>query len=380
MITAAKQTAGTVPVEQVHVAAFTIPTDQPESDGTMKWTSTTCILVRLYAQGEWGLGYTYGSLATAHLIESALAEVVVGSDAMMPGEAWRAMSAALRNAGRPGVGMMAISAIDIALWDLKARLLQIPVVRLLDAFHSAVPVYGSGGFCSYSLARLRDQTSRWVADGIPRVKIKVGRQPEHDPARLDAVREAIGEEPELFADANGAYSPKEGLEWAYRLALQWRVSWFEEPVSSDDLDGLALVRRRGPGGLDVAAGEYGFVGRDFRNWLEHRCVDCMQADVTRCGGITGLVEVAGLCDMWGVELSGHCAPAVTAHAMCGVRRLRHVEFFHTHHRVEELLFSGVLEPENGELRPDLTRSGLGLTLRDEASRYLVYQSSTEGNK
>jgi L-alanine-DL-glutamate epimerase-like enolase superfamily enzyme len=380
MSVAAKQLSRAAPVERVDVAAFTVPTDEPESDGTMEWNSTTLVLVRIHAGGAEGIGYTYGSVATAHLIEGLLSDVVIGADAMMPGQVWRAMSASLRNAGRPGVGMMAISAIDIALWDLRARLLAVPVVRLLVGFHEAVPVYGSGGFCSYSLERLREQTGGWVADGIPRVKIKIGRDPDDDPARLDAVREAIGEEVELFADANGAYGPKQGLDWAFRLALQWRVCWFEEPVSSDDLDGLALVRSRGPGGLDVAAGEYGFVGRDFRDWLEHCCVDCMQVDVTRCGGITGLLEVAGLCDTWGIELSGHCAPALSAHAMCGVRRLRHTEFFHTHHRVERMLFEGVLEPVDGTLRPDLSQRGFGLTLRDQAARYLVYQSPKEGRR
>ncbi len=365
-----------VPVEHMEVRAFKVPTDQLESDGTMQWDSTTMVLVRVRAGDVSGLGYTYGNVAVAHLIETHLADMVCGSDVMMPGKAWRRMSAALRNAGRPGIGMMAVSAIDTALWDLKARLLGLPLSRLLDAFHERIPVYGSGGFCGYSLERMQEQLGGWVEQGIPRVKMKISRTPSEDPRRLDAAREAIGEETELFVDSNGALGQKAALEWAHRLAHQWRVTWFEEPVSSDDLDGLQLLRRRGPGGLDIAAGEYGFVGRDFRDWLEHRCVDCMQADVTRCGGITGLLEVAGLCDMWGIDLSGHCAPALTVHALCGVRRLRHLEFFHTHHRVEKMLFDGVLEPVDGELRPDPSQPGLGLNVRDrEADRYAVYSYS-----
>src|SRR5581483_9904645 len=129
-------------------------------------------------------------------IESALADVVQGCDALEVGAAWEAMSRALRNIGRPGIGMMAASAVDIALWDLKARLLDQPLVAVLDARHDAVPIYGSGGFTSYSLDRIRDQLGGWVADGIPRVKMKVSREPERDPARLDAAREAIGPDAE----------------------------------------------------------------------------------------------------------------------------------------------------------------------------------------
>jgi L-alanine-DL-glutamate epimerase-like enolase superfamily enzyme len=281
------------------------------------------------------------------------------------------MAAQIRNAGRPGIGFMALSAVDIALWDLKARLLGLPLVTLLDEVHDAVPIYGSGGFCSYSLERLEEQLGGWVAGGIPRVKMKVSRDTASDPRRLDAVREAIGNDTELYVDANGAFtSRKDALAWAERFAFEWGVSWFEEPVSSADLEGLRLLRDRGPAGLDIAAGEYAYVPRDFANLLEAGAVDCLQADVTRCGGITGLQRVGGLCDAHSIDLSGHCAPAVSAHAFCGVLRLRHLEYFHDHVRIERLLFDGVPVPEDGKLRPDRSRPGLGLELkRDDAKRY-----------
>jgi L-alanine-DL-glutamate epimerase-like enolase superfamily enzyme len=357
-------------VEAVSVEAFQIPTDQPESDGTFAWDSTTVVVVEIAAGGERGLGYTYGPKAVGALVEELLADVVIGRDALDVHAAWAEMGGALRNAGRPGIGAMAVAAVDIALWDAKARLLGLPLVRLLDAARSEVPVYGSGGFTSYSNERLADQLGSWVADGIPRVKMKLGRDPSSDPARLDAARSAIGDEAELFVDANGAFTGKQALGWANRYRREWGVSWFEEPVSSADFAGLRLLRDEGPRGLDIAAGEYGYVLADFRNLLEAGAVDCLQADVTRCGGITGLLQVAGLAAGHGIDLSGHCAPAVSVPALCAVERLRHLEWFHDHVRVEAMLFDGVPELTDGNARPDLDRPGHGLELkRADAARY-----------
>jgi L-alanine-DL-glutamate epimerase-like enolase superfamily enzyme len=273
------------------------------------------------------------------------------------------MTARLRNAGRPGIGFCAVSGVDVALWDLKARLLDVPVVTLLGGARGAVPVYGSGGFTSMSIERLQEQLGGWAEAGLGSVKMKVGRRPDEDPARLDAARAAIGDATQLFVDANGAFTRKQALGWAERYAREWGVTWFEEPVSSADLEGLRLLRDRGPAGLEIAAGEYAYVPADFRNLVVAGAVDCLQADVTRCGGMTGLLAVAGLCDTFGIDLSGHCAPAVSAHAFTAVGRARHLEYFHDHVRLERMLFDGVPKLDRGELRPDRSRPGLGLEFR-----------------
>ncbi len=353
-------------VRHLEVAAFEIPTDGPdggETDGTLSWDSTTIVVVHAYADGETGLGYTYAHSAAAQVVEETLSPLVEGTDATAPSAVWQRLAAELRNIGRPGVGFMALSAVDVALWDLKARLLGLPLVDVLPAAHEQVPIYGSGGFCNYPLNRLREQLGGWVADGIPRVKLKISRHPEDDPARLDAARAEIGDDVELYADANGALNRKQALVWAERLAGRWGASWFEEPVSSDDLEGLRLLRDRSPGGIDIAAGEYASVAADFRNLLDAGAVDCLQADVTRCGGITGLLGAAALAAADGIDLSAHCAPQLSAHAFCAVPRLRHLEYFHDHVRIERMLFDGVLEPDDGALRPDRSRPGHGLELR-----------------
>jgi L-alanine-DL-glutamate epimerase-like enolase superfamily enzyme len=355
-------------IERLSVAAYTVPTDEPESDGTLEWDSTTIVVVEAEAGGRTGLGYTYCDESAATVVDGQLKDVVEGAEPMDVRALWLEMGNQVRNAGRPGIAFCAISAVDQALWDLKARLLDVPLVVLLGAAHDGVPIYGSGGFCSYSLERLREQLGGWAADGIPRVKMKIGREPEHDPARLDAAREAIGDDVELFVDANGAFARKQALAWAERFALEWGVSWFEEPVSSADFEGLRLLRDHGPAGLEIAAGEYAYVPADFRNLVPN--VDCLQADVTRCGGITGLLSASGLANAHAIDVSAHCAPAISAHAFCAVERRRHLEYFHDHVRVEGMLFDGVPEPDGGVLRPDRSRPGNGLELkRADAERF-----------
>ncbi|HEX3595060.1 MAG TPA: enolase C-terminal domain-like protein [Polyangiaceae bacterium] len=361
--------AGSI-VESVRLSAFSVPTDRPESDGTFAWSRTVLVVVEAGSAGCTGTGYTYADRATAALAKETLAKVVAGSDAMSVEKNYDAMVAAVRNLGRDGIGSMAISAIDSALWDLKARLLGVSLVALLGPARKSIAVYGSGGFTSYDRDELTSQLAGWVARGIRRVKMKVGRDPAHDVVRVETARRAIGDA-ELFVDANGAYSRKQALGLAGAFG-ELGVVWFEEPVSSDDLDGLRLLRDRAPAPVEIAAGEYGYHPAYFERMLAAGAVDVLQADATRCGGITGFLRVAALADARGLPLSAHCAPALHAHLGCACSRMRHLEFFHDHERIERLLFDGVLTPDNGELTPDHSRAGLGLRLRrEEAQRYAV---------
>ena len=361
-----------VAIERLDVSVYRVPTDFPESDGTACWNATTVVVVEAHAGDRIGLGYTYGDAATGSLIRDTLAPIVEGRDALAVTASWQALAQACRNLGRPGLASMAISAVDTALWDLKARLLELPLATLLDATRHAVPVYGSGGFTSYPDARLAEQLGSWAAQGIPRVKMKVGREPGRDLDRVAVARSAIGDDTELYVDANGALQRKQALWFADEYARRFDVGWFEEPVSSDDLAGLRLIRDRAPAGLEIAAGEYGYTLSYFERMLEAGAVDCLQADVTRCEGITGFLRVAALCEARSLELSAHCGPAIHVHPCCAVGPLRHLEYFHDHVRVEQLLLEGTLEPDGGELRPDLTRPGNGLTLkRADAARYAI---------
>ena len=354
----------TAPISRLDVSAYRIPTDAPEADGTIDWKATTLVLVEIAAGGLTGLGYSYADAAAGQVIAGTLAGHVEGRDAFdIPG-IHAAMLRQVRNLGRPGVGASAVAAVDNALWDLKARLLNLSLLDLLGAARESVPVYGSGGFTSYSDQQLRDQLGGWAAQGFNMVKMKLGRARTvaAELARVRAAREAIGPDVALFVDANGAYDRKTALGMAARFA-EFDVKWFEEPVSSDDLEGLRLLRDRGPAGMAVAAGEYGDGTWYFRQMLAAGAVDVLQADATRCLGISGFLAAGALAQAFHVPLSFHCAPALHAAAACALPGVVHGEYFHDHARVERMFFDGAPAPVGGALAPDRRRPGSGLELR-----------------
>ncbi len=348
-----------------------IPTDKPEADGTFAWDATTLVLVEVEGGGHSGLGYTYSDASVVALITGFLAKAIHGVEALDPPGAWAAMQRAVRNLGREGLAATAISAIDAALWDLKAKLLDLPLALLLGRARDEVPIYGSGGFTTYSDDELRAQLAGWVErDGCTAVKMKIGTDLGRDPHRVEVAKEAIGDA-DLFIDANGAFAPKQALQLAHCFAGQ-DVRWFEEPVTSDDLFGLALLRREGPPGWTSRPANTPFTPDYVERMLAAGAVDCQQADVTRIGGFTGFLRAAALCDAHHTDLSGHCAPAIHLHVACAAPRLRHLEWFHDHVRIEQMLFDGAPVAKNGVIRPDLTRTGHGLEFRAaDAERYAV---------
>jgi len=354
-------------VESVEASAYTIPTDLPEADGTFAWNHTTIVVVQVRGGGQVGTGWTYGSPACAAVVRQDLGPVVIRRDALAVPAAWSAMVRQLRNIGRPGVAGMALSAVDVALWDLAARILGLPLHRLLGTQQDAVPIYGSGGFTTYTDRQLAEQLTGWVDRGIPRVKIKIaessGTRVTRDLSRVARARSVVGAAVELFVDANGGYTPGQAVRIAERLS-EHDVVWFEEPVSSDDLGGLRHVRSRCR--ADVTAGEYGFDLAYFQRMCAARAVDCLQVDVTRCGGITELLRVASVAEAHGLQISGHCAPHAHLAALMAIPNLRHLEWFHDHVRIERQLFAGCPQPLDGVLRPEPDRPGHGLTLRASA--------------
>jgi L-alanine-DL-glutamate epimerase-like enolase superfamily enzyme len=354
----------TVFVDCVQAAAYTVSTDAPEADGTLSWDSTTIVIVEVRAAGVTGIGWTYGSAACVRIVEDALRSVVVGRPAMDIGAAWAAMAVQLRNVGRPGAGGMALSAVDCALWDLKARLLGLPLHALLGAVHSDVQVYGSGGFTNQDSAQLTDQLQGWLDRGMNRVKIKIaeswGGAEARDLERVTLVRSVVGPDVEVFVDANGGYTVAQAVRVARKLE-KLDVRWFEEPVSSEDVAGLRFVRDHTD--IEIAAGEYGHSLADLARLCEASAVGCLQIDVTRCGGITEFVRAAAMAAAHGLQVSGHCAPHLHAAVLAATPNARHLEWFHDHVRIEDRLFEGTLQPRDGALVLPADRPGHGLTRR-----------------
>ncbi|ACA16551.1 Mandelate racemase/muconate lactonizing protein [Methylobacterium sp. 4-46] len=359
------------PIDAVTARAYAVPTDAAEADGTFAWHRTTLVVVEVAAGDRRGLGYTYSDAGNAGLVKGTLSPLLKGGDPFDVPALTARLRRRVRNLGRAGLAATAISALDAALWDLKARLLDLPLVRLLGAARPAVAIYGSGGFTSYGEARLTAQLAGFVErDGCRAVKMKIGSDPDRDPDRMRAARAAIGGAA-LFIDANGAFSPRAALAMA-ETAAGLGVRWFEEPVSSDDRAGLRFVRERVPAGIDVAAGEYAYSLDDVRHMLEAGAVDVQQADATRCGGVSGFLAAGALCEAHHTDLSGHCAPALHLHPACAAARVRHLEWFHDHVRIESMLFDGAPVPREGRIAPDLGRPGHGLTFKhQDAERYAV---------
>jgi L-alanine-DL-glutamate epimerase-like enolase superfamily enzyme len=358
-------------ITKVVVSAYSIPTDAPEGDGTLKWNSTTLVLCEIHAADQIGIGYTYGNKATAVLADELGQRCLHEKSALdIPG-LHQSMLQQVRNDGSRGIASMAISALDIALWDLKAKLLNCSVVDLFGCVKMSVDVYGSGGFTTYSNEQLTKQLSGWAAEGIKSVKMKIGAQPNADLDRVRVAREAIGPQTSLFVDANGAYSAKQAEQFAQQFS-DLNVSWFEEPVSSDHLADLRRIRDSAPAGMDIAAGEYGYDCFYFRRMLEAQAVDVLQLDATRCKGFTGFLQGAAVATSFGCPTSAHCAPSIHMHVGCTVSNFRNVEYFHDHARIERMLFDGFVSPVDGRLTPDRSRPGLGLTFkRQDAERFAV---------
>ena len=331
-------------------------------------------MVEVHAEGVSGLGWTYADASAAGVVEGVLAPVVVGRSAADVPACWHAMQREVRNVGRPGLVSCAMSALDIALWDLAARLLGLPLARLLGRVHDSVPLYASGGFTTLDDPRLTEQLEDWVhVRGVPRVKIKIGESwgtaTGRDLARVRLARKVVGGGTELFVDANGAYSVGQACQVAAALDEE-DVRWFEEPVSSDDLAGLHRVRS--VSAADVAAGEYGYDLVYFARMVGAEAVDCVQVDLTRCGGFTEWPRITAVAAAANLEVSAHCAPNVSAHAALATANFRHLEWFTDHHRIESIFFDGVLDPNGGMVRSFPSVTGHGMRLRpDAASQYRI---------
>ncbi|WP_296606635.1 enolase C-terminal domain-like protein [Nocardioides sp.] len=355
-------------VERLEAHAYRIPTDVPEADGTLSWSSSTLVVVEAHARGHVGTGWTWAPAAAVQVVEELLRPVVLDASALAPAGLQEAMVVAVRNAGRPGLVGMAISAVDIALWDLGARLLEVSLAQWWDLEPRAVPVYGSGGFTTYDDERLLCQVEGWKLAGVGAVKIKIGEssgaEEQRDLHRTALVLDAVGPGTEVFVDANGGYGRAQAARVGHALE-DLGATWFEEPVSSDDLEGLDRLHQELT--LDVTAGEYGYDLPYFERLAP--VVDCIQLDVTRCGGYTEWLRICRHLASRGRDVSAHCAPYLTAPVATVTPNLRHLEWFHDHVRIARELVDGYTEPVGGALQPT-DRPGHGLSFRaDRAERY-----------
>lgn len=361
-------------IKSGQISALKIPTDQPESDGTAQWDSTIVVIVELTAAGATGLGYSYANVAAARVAQELIEKQILGKDAFDIPSMHSAMDRQVRNWGRPGLVSSAIAAVDNCLWDLKARLLNQPLVKLLGQVREGIQGYGSGGFTSYSEKELIRQLTGWASDGFQCVKMKIGRHPDQDVERVTAVQKALKGRAQLYVDANGAYDRQQALHKSQQFG-ELGVTWFEEPVTSDDRIGLRFMVERAPAVMKIAAGEYIYVLDDARLMIEAQAVDVLQTDVTRCGGVSNFLKIGHVCETYHFPYSAHTAPSMHATLCCSLLPAMNLEYFYDHARIENMIFDGAIQPVSGNLKPDLSRPGFGLELkRPDAEKFQTFSA------
>ncbi len=360
-----------VRITSVEASVYRIPTETPEQDGTLTWNDTTLILVKVAGGGRAGTGYTYGHPAAAVLINDTLATLVTGKNLFDIPAIFQSMVSAIRNNGTSGIAMIAVSGVDTALWDLKARVLEQPLCSIFGRARNGMLLYGSGGFTNYSDTQLTAQFRHWEDSGIKAMKMKIGAQPASDVKRVEMARRSLHVSTALFVDANGAYTARQALSLAAKFA-EYDVSWFEEPVRSSNTEGLKFIRNHLPAGMQVAAGEYGFYADDFKTLLSGFAVDVLQADATRCGGFTGFLQAGMMAAAWQIPFSSHCAPSFHLHAAIALPGFYIAEYFFDHARIEEMLFDRAITVQDGYMEPDTSVPGCGLEFKyKDAEKFLV---------
>jgi L-alanine-DL-glutamate epimerase-like enolase superfamily enzyme len=350
-------------VESVRVLRVGRPVEPPLVSGIHHIDRIEINVVELSAAGETGVGYTYAFSAreadSVTPLVLHLGEVIAGADAADPAALAPALWQRINFIGRAGPPVMALSAIDVALWDLHARVLGVPLHEALGLPSVAQPVYAAAGSRDLSTEALAAEARGFRERGFRGYKLRIGGGDwQADVARVAAVREAIGPEMELMVDANQAWDESTAIAAATAMA-PLALTWFEEPVDAEDFAAMAAVRAAAP--MPIAAGETSYGPGPFEALVAGGCISVLQPDLMRCGGISGFLEVAALGRREGLEVAPHLFDQITP-------QLPPTE---GEGRIEALpgwfdgLFTGFPLPEGGRVRPG-TAPGTGITLSAEA--------------
>ncbi len=351
-------------IDDIRTQWLRVPISPPIADSTHVLRFMDLILVEVCA-GEFSgssymLSFDYGPVLLKGIVDYELKRHILGMEADDIRAVYERNLQATEYIGREGVAMWGTAAIDVALWDLLARRLGVPVALLFGAHTRAVPVYGSGGWISYSDEQLADEVSRYVSRGFAGVKIKIGDQEDRDVERVRAVRQAIGPNRKLMVDANQGLTLERALRLARRLE-DCQLEWFEEPFAKDDLEAYSRLAQASE--TPLAAGEREFGIPPFRRLVLARCISVVQPDLFRVGGVTGWRIVAALADSHLLRLAPHFYREYDAHLAAGQPNLIAIESFDW---LDPLLESPFEVRDGLAIVPD--RLGFGVTFKQEAIR------------
>lgn len=316
-------------IRDVRADHYVIPLPTALSDsthGTIRGFELVTVRLR-DDDGVEGVGYTYtvgaGGAAVHALLARDLAPVLAGRDAGRIEELWQAMWWALHYGGRGGAQVLAISAVDVALWDLRARRHGVPLWRLLGGFDPRVPCYAGGIDLDFTVDALLKQTDENLARGFRAIKMKVGRPSLRDDVeRVRAMRAHLGDDVPLMVDANMRWSVDDAIRAARGLA-PFAPVWLEEPTIPDDVPGHARIVREG--GLPIAAGENLRSLHEFRQLIAAGGVTFPEPDVTNCGGVTVFMKVCHLAEAFNLPVTSHGAHDITVHLLAAAPNRSYLE-------------------------------------------------------
>jgi L-alanine-DL-glutamate epimerase-like enolase superfamily enzyme len=350
----------------VHLVSSEVPAGI--ADSTRKVETLGFAIVRVTTdQGLEGIGVTYhevGGEATRELIRRNMAPRLIGRDPLETEVLWQEFFHYLRGVGRKGLSFCALSAIDIALWDLKGKIAGLPVYRLLGGTRSRMPVYASGGWTSYDDDQLVAEMKSMVARGYAIIKMKVGfdggRKINRDVVRVRKVRDAVGPDIRILVDANNCFDAATAVQLANRIR-ECDITLFEEPVFADDIPGLARFRR----GTDIplATGEHEYTKFGVRDLLLAEAADIVQVDGARVGGYTEMLKCAALTQAWNVGFAPHAMEHIHMSLVAAIPNALFLERLLMFEGVTERVFKNAPAPVDGHMTvPDVPGIGLELDM------------------
>jgi L-alanine-DL-glutamate epimerase-like enolase superfamily enzyme len=352
-------------IERVETQYYRLPLEDFGDAGHGSIDSEELVVTRIHADGLVGHGYSYtigrGGRAVQTLIDTDLAPFLLGQDAENVEALWGLMWQRMLYVGRGGLVSFAIAALDIALWDLRGLRTGRPLYALLGGASRPIPAYGSGVDLPKPPSDLLRQVEGFLARGLPGVKVKVGRSPEEDVARVAAVRQLIGEKVDLMVDANMAWSVEEAERRGERLR-EYDLLWLEEPLVPEDVAGHRRLREQL--GVPIAVGESLHSPAEFNAYVAGQAVDVVQIDPVTNGGITASAKVLALADAAGLKTSSHYCDELSAHLLCASRNPLYLE---KHAFALDPYLETPQEVVNGHVRPAEV-PGTGLRFSEDALR------------
>ena len=363
-------------ITAVDAFAISIPLPVPVADAVRSITHRDHLVVRLEADGLTGVGFTLGydaSVAMVSMVESIYKPLLLGAQVSRSEQLWSEMFRQSIQAGRRGAALRAMSAIDIALWDLRGKRAGMPVMELLGVHSNSMRCYATGGYYreGYTEEDLVREMESYVEQGFTAVKLKVGKLPaRQDAERLGRIRKAVGDDVDILLDANGGWPDAPTAISAMRRLEEHRPYWIEEPVRADNMHAMARIAES----LDtpVATGELEATRWAFANLIQLRAADILQPDATVCGGVGEWLRIANMAAGFDIPIAPHYNWDIHTQLLATVPNGLFIEYFapaapgsrQSSVKLFDEVIDNPIHPDKGYIQPR-TEPGFGIRYREE---------------